>query len=99
MESKISDFHQTRSTLLICQRSISHHKRKLNKLFKNIVNEETARSLMEPLGIETLNFNKFPSDTRQAAEVLKVKNFCLFGCFFFLIGLCDGVHIYLHSLY
>ena len=72
MEAKISDFHQTRSTLLICQRSISHHKRKLNSLFKKLIASVKVEKFQDALGIEKLNYAKFPAGTKQAVEVLKL---------------------------
>ena len=72
MEAKIGDFHQTRSTLLICQRSISHHKRKLNILFKKLVPLDQIEQFKNALGIEKLNYAKFPAGTKQAVQLLQL---------------------------
>jgi len=63
---KIEDFHQTKPTPLICERSVKIKSRRLNQLLKQIINKQQLNHMF-PL----TSYDLFPQDSQDACGVMK----------------------------
>jgi len=66
LEDKIADFHQTKPTPLICERSVKTKSRRLHQLLKQIINERQLNSVFP-----SISYDSFPQDSKSACLVLK----------------------------
>jgi hypothetical protein len=76
LEDKIEDFHQTKPTPLICERSVKIKSRRLNQLLKELINEQQLNHMFP-----SISYDIFPTDSQNACHIIKTLGDAEFDCY------------------